>query len=158
MLKQVVLSVFGAGMLSMSISSMAQDNKPVISYRQDVMRANGAHLGAIADILKYSLPYQANIETHAKALSLGASLIESAFKDKVTEGPTDAKPEIWQNWDKFVKYADDLESTSDSLAKVAAGGGDSGAIGAELHKVAHACKQCHEDFRKPKEESYKNKM
>ena len=43
------------------------------------------------------------------------------------------------------------------MAETAAGG-DAAAIGAQLKEVGGACKQCHDDFRKPKEESYKNKM
>ncbi|MGA8259369.1 MAG: cytochrome c [Arenicellales bacterium] len=155
MLKQLVVFGLGAGILSASIGSMAQGN-PVISYRQKVMQSNGANLGAVADILKYQLPYQQNIKVHAEALSQAASLIPSAFKAKVFEGRTDAKPAIWENWDKFVKYADDLKKASDTLAEVA-GGGDAAAIGAQVQKVGHACKECHDDFRKPREESYKKK-
>lgn len=156
MLKKMVVTTLAGAVLSTSLAALAEDD-PAISYRQKVMGSNGANIGAIADILKFSLPYQDNIKVHANELSENASLIPSAFKKNVSEGPTDAKPEIWENWDEFEQYAKDLQNASDKLAEVAAGG-DMAAVGAQLKEVGGACKQCHEDFRKPKEESYKNRM
>jgi cytochrome c556 len=155
MLKKLVLFAVTVGLVSVSAVSLAQD-EAVIKYRQKVMDANGANLGAISDILKFSLPYQQNIKAHAEQLASAASLIPSAFKKDVSEGLTDAKPEIWKNWDEFEQYANDLKTASDALAE-AAGEGDMAAIGEKVQGVGHACKQCHEDFRKPKEDSYRNK-
>lgn len=156
MLKKLVVTTLAGAVLSTSLAALAADD-PFIKYRQKLMGANGANIGAIADILKFSLPYQDNIEVHANQLSKLASLIPSAFEKDVSEGLTDAKPEIWQDWDQFKAYADDLAEASDKLAEIAAAG-DMPAVGAQVKEVGNACKQCHEDFRKPKEESYKNRM
>lgn len=154
MMKRLLIPLLTTGMLSVSVLAMAQEDA-AISYRQKVMQSNGANIGAISDIMKYSLPLQDNIKAHAQELSLSASLIPSAFKEEVSEGMTDAKPEIWENWAEFEQYADELKSASTTLAEIAAGG-DAAAIGAQLKEVGGKCRQCHEEFRKPKEESYKN--
>lgn len=154
MLKELVVLALTAGMVSAPVVSTAQED-PVITYRQKVMLSNSANLGAISDIMKFSLPYEANIAVHAEQLSRAASLIPSAFEEELSEGLTDAKPEIWEDWETFEQYADDLKNASSTLAETAASG-DPAAISAQLKEVGGACKQCHDDFRKPKEESYKN--
>lgn len=158
MLKKLAMLAIAGALVSTAATSVAQDEKnPVITYRQKVMQSNADNLSAIADILKFSLPYQENIQAHARMIERTASLIPSAFKKNVSEGLTDAKPEIWEDFDEFKEYAADLEDASAKLADVAPGG-DMAAIGKQFKAVVDTCKQCHEEFRKPKEESYKNRM
>lgn len=156
MLKKIFIVTLCGGLLAMSGLSSAQED-PVITYRQKVMQSIGANIGAISDVLKHSLPYQQNIEAHAAQINRAAALIPSAFEENVSEGLTDAKPVVWDEWEEFEEYAGDLESASAELAEVAADG-DAAAIGAQVKKLGDACKQCHDEFRKPEEESYKKKM
>lgn len=121
------------------------------------MQSIGANIGAISDVLKHSLPYEQNIEAHANQMNRAAALIPSAFEENKSDGLTDAKPEIWEQWEEFEENAGALEGATATLAEVAAGG-DAAAVGAQVKKVGEACKQCHDDFRKPEEESYKQQM
>jgi cytochrome c556 len=132
------------------------DDEAIIAYRQKVMSANGASMGAISDILKFQLPYQKDIAGHARVLGITARMIPGAFEKPVSAGKTDAEPEVWKKWDDFKEGAEALTAASDKLAKVAEGG-DMGAVVAQVKEVGNACQHCHEEFRKPKEESYKNK-
>ena len=137
-----------------STGAQAQDDVAYLAYRQKVMKSIGINTGSIGDILKNKLPYTENIATHAKAIQEASKLIESAFKKEIAEGKTDAKPEIWQEWKKFVAAAKKLEEESGKLAVVAAGG-DMAAIGAAMKQVGNACGSCHKPYRKPKEERFK---
>jgi cytochrome c556 len=112
-------------------------------------------MGAINDILKNKLPYQGHIAAHARDIAAISGLVGDAFKKQVTEGKTDAKPEIWSEWDKFLAAAEALANESSKLAAVAQSG-DMEAIGAQVKKVGAACGDCHKPYRKPKEQSYKN--
>jgi cytochrome c556 len=134
--------------------TQAQDDEAYIQHRQQVMESVGGHMGAIGAIMKNKLPYTATIAAHAEALQLTSTVIEEAFKKEVTEGKTDAKPDIWQDWDKFAAAAKKLGEESGKLAEVAQGG-DAAAIGAQVKELGKACGGCHKPFRKPKEESYK---
>ena len=136
--------------------AQAQDNDAFIQYRQKVMTSNGANLGAIGDILKNKLPYEQNIGVHAQEIQRMSTLIPRAFKKEVAAGKTDAKPEIWQEWDKFTAAADAMGREAAELATVAQGG-NMEAISAQVKKLSDACGNCHKPYRKPKEESYKNK-
>ncbi|MGE3539984.1 MAG: cytochrome c [Candidatus Tectimicrobiota bacterium] len=133
----------------------AQDDAALIQYRQKVMASYGASMGAIGDIMKNKLPYQNHIFVHAQDLQRMSTIVPDAFKKEITAGKTDAKPEIWQEWDKYVAASEALGREAAELAKVAQGS-DMAAIAAQVKKVGDTCGDCHKPYRKPKEESYKN--
>jgi cytochrome c556 len=135
-------------------SALAQSDEAFITYRQKVMQSIGANIGAIGATLKNKLPYQDNIATHAQEIQLASTLIASAFKKEITAGKTDAKPDIWQDWDKFTTAAKHMGEEAGKLAMVAKSG-DMAATAAQLKALGKACGNCHKPFRKPKEESYK---
>ena len=140
-----------------SVSADAHgDADPNIQYRHKLMETVGSNMAAIADIMKYGLDLPGHVENHARQLEKSAALIAGAFKAKVTEGPTDAKPEIWQDWAKFEQAIADFEKAAGAFVSAAAGG-DGEAIGAAMKGLGKSCSGCHKSFRKPKEESYKNK-
>ena len=132
----------------------AQDDEAVITYRQKVMASIGANMVATGDILKHKLPHQTHIVHHAYQIQSASQLIAGAFRQQLAAGKTDAKPELWQEWDKFVAAAKELEQESNKLATVAQSG-DMAAIDAQVKAVGKACGDCHKPFRKPKEQSYK---
>lgn len=142
--------------LGLALPASAVDDQVHIDYRQKVMSGVGADMGAISDILKHGLPYTAAIALHADRLGDSAALIPNAFRVKVTEGPTDAKPEIWQKPDEFKKAIAAFEEAADELED-AADDEDPEAIQAAFKQLGKACGGCHETFRKPKEESYKRR-
>ena len=135
--------------------AQAQSDEAFVQYRQKIMASQGASMGAINDILKNKLPYQGHIAVHARDIAATVTLVGEAFKKEVTEGKTDAKPEIWKEWEKFLAAAEALGKESNTLAEVAKSG-TMEAIEAQVKKVGGACGDCHKPYRKPKEQSYKN--
>jgi cytochrome c556 len=127
-----------------------------VEYRQKVMQGIGADMGAIGDILKHGLPFTASIAIHAAKIERAAALIGPAFEKRVVEGETDAKPEIWQEPEDWQEHIDALETAAANLEETA-GGDDPEAVRAAVKKLGGACGDCHDDFRVPKEESYKNR-
>ena len=144
-----------AGLVFASVA-FGQDAASVIEYRQKVMGSIGNNMGSIGHIMKFKLPQSGNIAGHAANINTSAKMILAAFKQQLAEGKTDAKAAVWSDWAKFEKATQDLIDESAKLASVAQGG-DMAAIGGQMKKVGGTCKGCHEDFRKPKEESYKRK-
>ena len=152
---QTILVVTVLGVLFAAPSAMAQSNENYVQYRQKVMGAIGQSMGAIGDIMKNKLPFTGNIDDHARVININAKLIAGAFKQEAAEGKTDAKAEIWKNWAKFEEGVKKLDAASAKLAEVAATG-DMAAIGDAIKGVGGSCKGCHDDFKKPQAESYKN--
>jgi cytochrome c556 len=97
-------------------SIQAQEDEAFVQYRQRVMMANSANMGAINDILKNKLPYQSHITVHAQEIQRMSPLISDAFKKDIAAGKTDAKPEIWKEWDKFMAAADAMGREAAELA------------------------------------------
>jgi cytochrome c556 len=146
----LLLTVAGFG------AAQAQGNDAaMIGYRQKVMQTNGFHAGSIGAILKGEWPHKEDGPVHAKALAANAQLILNAFKAQTADVKTDAKPEIWKEWAKFEEKAKAFERETAKLADLA-GSSDMSGIPAQMKAVGGACKSCHDDFRKPKEQSYKN--
>ena len=127
-----------------------------IEYRQKLMSAIGANMGAISDILKNRLDMPGGVANHASQMADAAALIAPAFKKQLANGATDAKPEIWSDWAKFETAIADYEAAAKALAE-AASSGDPSAVGPAMRGLGKSCGGCHKPFRKPKEESYKNK-
>lgn len=134
----------------------AQGDEAFIQYRQKLMKSLSASMGAIGDTLKNKLPYQNHITTHAKDMEQISTLIGEAFKKKIAYGRTDAKSKIWREWNNFISAAKALGQESARLAEVAPSGNIAATL-AQVKKVGGACGGCHKPFRKPKEESYKQR-
>lgn len=150
----VKLSLLALCLVVSLATAQAQSDEAFLVYRQKLMQGQGASMGAISQIVKNKLPFSGHIATHAHDINRLSKLIADAFEKKITEGKTDAKPEVWQDWDKFVEAAKKLESESAKLAQIATGG-DMAAIGAQVKAVGKSCGGCHKPFRKPKEERFK---
>jgi cytochrome c556 len=150
----MALLVVMIGSALMLTGAQAQDDEHILGYRQKVMGSMGASMGAIGDILKHKLPFGGHIGVHATDISRMTVVIAEAFEREITEGRTDAKAEIWQDWDKFVAAAETLKTEGAKLADIAAGG-DMAAIGGQVKALGKACGDCHKPFRKPKEERFK---
>ena len=155
-------NIVGISVLSLAIAfaftgiANAQDkDAAMIGYRQHLMQSIGLHAGSMGMILKGEWPHKEDAAAHAKALAADAMLIPNAFKAQTGDVKTDAKQDIWKDWSKFEEKAKALQTESAALAKVAESG-DAAAIGGQMKKVGEACGACHKEFRKPKEQSYKN--
>ena len=130
-------------------------NEAQIGYRQKVMASVGANMGAISDILKNRLEVPGAIANHATQMADAAALIAPAFRAEIAEGPTDAKPDIWTDWEGFEQAIAEYEAAARALAD-AANGDDPAAVGPAMRTLGKSCGGCHRPFRKPKEESFRN--
>ncbi len=120
-----------------------------IEYRTGVMNVmlwNLKHMGAV---VKGKAKYdQAAFTRQARDLNAASHLdILPGFPEDSDEGDdTDAKGEIWLDWDNFTAKLDSLRKETSALATTAAGG-DFAAIKTQYGKVGKACKSCHKAFR-----------
>lgn len=117
---------------------------PNAKARSDLMRTIGKNTGVLGGMAGGKSAYDAAAAEAAKAALIEASAgIEAAFKDQGAADPaSEAKPEIWTNWDEFLKKAGALNAAATALdiASVETIGAGMGALGG-------ACKDCHTQFR-----------
>ncbi len=140
----VALAAFAAN------PARADDSEALLTYRGHVMKSLGSHISAVFDILDGHVSYSGHIAGHANAMEMMAGMIPDIFPEGTQGKDSRAKPEIWQQWEKFVAAAESLATASAGLA-AAAEGGDMGAIGVAAGAVGDACGGCHKPFRVKKD-------
>ena len=152
------LVLVGNGGLVVANSALAdaEQDEARIKYRQTLMSGVGSDMGGIGDILKNRLNLPGHVESHAGQIAESSKLIGSAFEAELTSGATDAKQKIWQDWEGFEEAIAKLEKAARAL-ETAAAGSDRSAVAPAIKALGKSCGGCHEAFRKPKEDSYKNK-
>lgn len=133
-----------------TIGTLVQAADP-ITERRELMKANGAAMKAISEILK-SDGAVADIVPHAAKLNEDAEKLPTLFPAGSDQpqgkdpGHTMAKPDIWQNPDDFAAKAKAFHDEA-AMFNTAVAGGDMAAIKAEFDKVGEACGGCHKVYR-----------
>ena len=133
-----------------SVSLGEQDPEAVIKFRQGIMKAQGGHMAAMAQIVRGKVNYSDRLAIHAKALNSIIGNITELFPEGSDFGETAAKEEIWERWEQFEKSADKAGEKAQSFLQ-AVNNGDQGTIGSSFKELAEACKACHKDFRQEEE-------
>jgi cytochrome c556 len=148
MLKVRWLWVLMAGtflMTGVSVVSAAQFDK-IIEERKELMKGIGAASKAMR-----SAADAAGVAASAGKLAAAFAKINADTFPKGSSDGSRAKPEIWEQWDKFAAAAKNAVTLSQAIAAKARAGGST----AEMVKAfgKNACGTCHRPFRKPKKKS-----
>ncbi len=116
---------------------------PQVKARQALMGVVAANTKVLGDMATGKTPFDAAAAEAAKvALAAAAAEAPAKFEPQATDPKSEAKPEIWTNWDDFVAKSEALLVGAEaldpsSLETVQAG---MGAIGG-------SCRACHSAYR-----------
>ncbi|MGI9378760.1 MAG: c-type cytochrome [Methyloligellaceae bacterium] len=117
--------------------------KGIVKERMDVMKSIGAEMKKLGAVTKDpGLFNAAEIQAAAKALGAHAQRIPDLFPKGSTAHPSEARPEIWTDWEKFEALARDLANSAEELQTVSAD-----QFKLVFLKAATTCKGCHQQFR-----------
>ena len=155
-MKQIIIKigcVIGSLVLFITPFTLQAESNPedIIKYRQNVMHANGAHMGAMGAIIQGKVDYKTHLAEHARALQAINKDIPALFPKGSDFGDTEALDAVWQKRADFEKLAKQARVDADALAK-AVQTGDAKVYGPKFKALADDCKACHKDFRKEKKE------
>ena len=124
----------------------------VVRERMEHMRSVKAAMKELASIFKGKVAYDADtVLRNALQLSAkGGEAMTQLFPEGSIEGPSEALPVIWTDWERFTAGARELEVSAALLAEAAANPRDGTAKDPvkAFSRVAGTCRGCHEDFRK----------
>lgn len=123
------------------------DPENIIKYRQNVMKANGAHMAAIAAIVQGKVPYREQLLDHALAVVEINRDVHKLFPEGSDFGDTAALDAVWKNKAEFNKQAQLTEKRSEALLK-AVKAGNKEAQAKAFKALSDSCKNCHKDFRR----------
>lgn len=124
----------------------AAQPEDIIKYRRNVMKSQGGHMGAAADILRGKVEFGSDLTYHTEALAASLKTVSKLFPEGSDFGDTRAKSEVWKrraDFDKATREAD--KAGAAFLAAVKSN--DKAAIAKSFGTLADACKGCHQDFR-----------
>lgn len=112
--------------------------------RAELMTTIGKNIGIIGDMAGGKTEFDAAAAEGAKAALVEATgKVEATFKDQGAADPaSEAKPEIWANWDDFLKKA---TAASDAAGALDVASLDT--VKAGMGALGGACKDCHTTYR-----------
>lgn len=130
-------------------SASADEMEDAQEYRQGVMNVFRWNMKAMSGMMKGKRPYDARAfagyaDDLAKATTL--DLIPGFPEDSDSGDDTDARPDIWLDFDDFKQKFENLRAAGKALSEAAAGG-DKKAMGEALGKTGKACKACHDKYK-----------
>ncbi len=153
MKKELMLAATGLVLAFNGVSQVHAQAKPedLVKQRKAGMTMIGKYFGPVGAMVQGKMPYDANVVArNAGYLEVLSKLPWDGFQAS-TDGVQDtrAKPEIYQQMDKFNQQRDAMY---DAMAKfvAAAKSGDQDAVKSTFGATGKACKACHDDFRKEK--------
>jgi len=121
------------------------DDKDVIDYRANLMKALDAHTAALGMMVSTQIE-ATDLIAHTDAIALNAKAALKAFEPKVLGG--ESKPEVWAQWADFSKRMNEFAQKTEELAKSAKTGG----VPVVMEQMVDAltCKGCHDTYRNKK--------
>lgn len=135
-----------------SLAFAHQGATGIVKERMDQMGSIAKAMKGIGAMFKGAVDYDAE-QVRALARDVAASggtKMSVLFPKDSLQHPSEARPEIWTDWDTFSTRADEMQAAAVALANGAANptDGSAGPKPSDLFQdLAQTCKSCHQDFR-----------
>lgn len=152
--------MFRSGLLAIAIVATLFTLSPVLAHdgavgiikeRMKLMTFMGQNTKQIAPYAMGALEMNLKaVESAAINISIAAQNAIAKFPEHSTSKESEAKPNIWENWDEFKTSLEKLSADAATLTQLAKDG-KSAEISAQFGKIASSCKTCHTKFRLKKE-------
>ena len=134
-----------AGLVLMAGVAYAEGTRtdPNSIARGTLMAAQGAAMKVLGGMAGGEMAYDAAAAEAAKAALMATSIsIPVVFQPNYTDAASEAKPDVWTNWDDFAAKAKVLNAAAMALDVSSAE-----SIGAGMGAIGGACKDCHTTYR-----------
>ena len=146
-LKATALCAIAALALSLSSPPAALAHKGamgIVKERMDKFEASEKATKRIKQALSRGDTVVVTVE--AEFLVSWASEMDSYFPENSNQSPSEAKDEIWLQWDDFLGAIQSFDNAAQALAD-ASKTGDTPLIGKAFKEMTRSCKSCHQQFR-----------
>ena len=143
-----LLCLGGLLLIGSGVAVLAQDKEKVIAERQDAMKGQGRNLGVVRNYAQGKADQAAAlaaVDAAKKSVEHAVTLFPPGTGIGQVSAKTRAKPEIWEQHDKFVADEKTVLGQLDELA-AAVKSGDTAKVEVVFNEIG-ACKACHNDFR-----------
>ena len=141
-----LIKAFAIGAILAAGAAFAQEapTDPNAIARSELMKMVGMNTGILGNMASGKEPFDAAKAEGAKAALIEASAkIEATFMEQGAADPvSEAKPEIWANWEDFLVKAKALGDAAGAVDVASAE-----TIGAGMGAIGGTCKDCHTTYR-----------
>ncbi|GAA3860084.1 cytochrome c [Celeribacter arenosi] len=142
-MQKIVLATALVISATFGVMARADVENPAVMARMDAMKTIGGSLKTLGDMAKGAVAFDAAAANAAlDAVEQKAAAVPALFEAQETDPESEAKPEIWTNWEDFVAKSKALE-----MAAAGATITDQASIGAAMGALGGTCKACHSDYR-----------
>jgi cytochrome c556 len=141
-----MIKAFALGAILVAGAAYAEEERtdPNAIARAELMEMVGKNTGILGGMASGKAAFDAAAAEAAKAALVDAfGKVEVTFKDQGGADPADeAKPEIWANWDDFLKKSNAAATAAGAIDVASAE-----SIGAGMGALGGTCKDCHTSYR-----------
>jgi cytochrome c556 len=143
-MKSMTKLLIGAFALVATVAvAETESTDPTVIARQELMGGIGKNAKILGDMAKGTTPFDAAAAEAAKAVIVANSAeISAKFETNVTDAGSEAKPEIWTNWEDFAAKGVALNTAATALDASSVE-----SVGAGMATVGEACGACHKAYR-----------
>ena len=141
----IIAFALATSMMSAELSLAHKANNPETSYRRHTMKAAGGHEKALHLLLHpfHLAPFPEQKKMHIQALQETFYAMPMLFKKQGNYQDSDAKPNIWLEWERF----EGLINRGKKILKKMAHEPDQKMQYMALKQLRNTCDDCHEYFR-----------
>ena len=116
-----------------------------VKERMMLMKAMADNTKLIGQMLKKQIPFEANeVKLALEKLSSLSLQTPTVFEVNATDPKSEAKPNIWDEFNEFTKLSNELAKSTSDLAILVE---DLDDLRPTLMKVSEGCKACHSKYR-----------
>lgn len=137
--------------LTPAVLSAHEEATGVVKERMDLMDKQKDAMKVLGGMAKGQTPFDAAKATAAaKEIEATSAEILQLFPEGSGGHPSEAKPEVWSQWDKFTTDTEKLATAAAALEEAVSS--ESPEWKAKFKDVIDACKTCHKTFRAEKKD------
>jgi cytochrome c556 len=144
-----VLSIAALAALCATTGLALAQQKPedAIKFRKGAYQVIGYYTGQMGAMVKGQRPFdQKTFVRNSGIVETMSQVVPDAFPAGSDKGDTRAKPEIWQDQDKFKSALERFQAEAAKMSEVSKQG-NADQIKNQFGALAKACSNCHDNFR-----------
>lgn len=122
----------------------------VVKQRMDMMVSMGKAMKSLNAMVRGKTAFDSGaVAAIATQVRDHSAQMARLFPEGSMHKPSEARPEIWSDWEGFKRLASSLGVEANKLAEASATG-DRKAVATQFRRMGKVCSSCHKSFRSKK--------
>lgn len=138
-------SIMSLMTVSYAHSDMSKVKNEAVKARMEAMSSIGAQMKTLGGMAKGEMDFDADKANDAvKTIAMIAATVPALFEAEEDDPESEAKAEIWFDFEDFTQKSVDLEMKATEIAGSIQAKSD---IGAAMGQLGGTCKACHQSYK-----------